>query len=111
MDAGEALLALLLIPGGAAILILLTPQRCPSLIRSIALLAAVAMLADAAYIFAVYDYHNGGLQFDLQYTWIENVATKLAAGCTECDSHTYIRLMHHSIDNIVQRLTPELVKR
>jgi len=44
-------------------------------------------------------------------TWIENVATKLAAGCTECDSHTYIRLMHHSIDNIVQRLTPELVKQ
>ena len=44
-------------------------------------------------------------------TWIENVVAKLAAGCAECDSHTFIGLMHYRIDNIVQRLTPELVKR
>ena len=74
MDAGEALLTLLLIPGGAAILILLTPNSRPGLIRSIALVAALAMLANAIYVFAAYDYHDGGLQFDLQYTWIENVA-------------------------------------
>ena len=74
MDAGEALLTLLLIPSGAAILILLTPNSRPGLIRSIALVAALAMLANAIYVFAAYDYHDGGLQFDLQYTWIENVA-------------------------------------
>ena len=74
MDAGEALLTLLLIPGGAAILILLAPNSRPGLIRSIALVAALAMLANAIYVFAAYDYHDGGLQFDLQYTWIENVA-------------------------------------
>ena len=74
MDPGEALLVLLLIPGGAGILTMLTPQRYPNLIRSISLVAAIAMLTDSIYIFAVYDYAQGGLQFDLQFTWIENVS-------------------------------------
>ena len=74
MDAGEALLVLLLIPGGAGILTMLTPQRYPNVIRSISLVAAIAMLTDSIYIFAVYDYAQGGLQFDLQFTWIENVS-------------------------------------
>ncbi|MEE9277479.1 MAG: NADH-quinone oxidoreductase subunit M [Dehalococcoidia bacterium] len=73
MDAGEALLVLMLITGGAGILIMLTPQRHATVIRMIALVAGLAVLADSTYIFALYDYKEGGLQFDLQYPWIENV--------------------------------------
>jgi len=43
--------------------------------------------------------------------WVKNVATKPAAGRTEYDYHTHIGLIHHSIDTIVQYLTPELAKR
>ena len=74
MDAGAALLLLLLIPGGAALLTLLTPQRYAHVVRVIAVLTGAAVLADSIYIFAAYDYREGGLQFDLQYAWIENVA-------------------------------------
>ena len=74
MDAGEVLLVLLLIPGGAGVLTLLTPQRRPTLIRIISLVAGTAMFAVSIYVFAIYDYASGGLQFDLQYTWIENVS-------------------------------------
>ena len=73
MDAGETLLILLLIPGGAAILTLLTPQRYPNIVRLIAVVTGIAVLADSIYVFAVYDYAEGGFQFDLQYPWIENV--------------------------------------
>ena len=73
MDAGEALLLLLLIPAGAAVAIMLVPQRYPTVIRMIALAAGTAMLANAIYVFAVYDYMDDGFQFDLQYVWIENV--------------------------------------
>ena len=74
MDAGEALLLLLLIPAGAALLIMLTPSRYSNVIRVIALITTTATLVDSIYIFAVYDYKEGGFQFDLQYAWIENVA-------------------------------------
>ena len=30
-------------------------------------------LGISVYVFAMYDYQAGGLQFDLQYPWIENV--------------------------------------
>ena len=73
MDAGETLLILLLIPFGAAILTLFVPNRFPNVIRGIALLAAAVTLGDSIYIFTVYDYAQGGLQFDLQYPWIENI--------------------------------------
>ena len=74
MDAGEVLLALLLIPGGAGLLTLLTPGRHANVVRVIALVASLASLTLATYAFAVYDYKDGGLQFDLQYAWIEHVA-------------------------------------
>ena len=73
MDAGEALLLTLLIPSGAAILTLLVPGRYTNIIRFIAVAAGLAMLVDSIYIFAVYDYADGGLQFDMRYDWIQNV--------------------------------------
>lgn len=74
MDAGEALLLLLLIPAGAALLTIFVPAGRSDLIRWIALAATTATLIDSIWIFAVYDFSEGGFQFDLQYAWIENIA-------------------------------------
>ncbi len=74
MDAGEALLLLLLIPGGAALLMIFVPSRHVTVIRTIALVTTIATLVDSIWIFAVYDFTQGGFQFNLQYPWIENIA-------------------------------------
>ncbi len=74
MDAGEALLLLLLIPGGAALLMIFVPSRHATVIRWIALVTTIATLVDSIWIFAVYDFTQGGFQFNLQYPWIENIA-------------------------------------
>ena len=74
MDAGEALLLLLLIPGGAALLMIFVPSGRHNLIRWIALAATTATLIDSIWVFVVYDFAEGGFQFDLQYPWIENIA-------------------------------------
>ena len=74
MDAGEALLLLLLIPGGAMLLTLFVPSRHVNVVRYIALITTIATLIDSIWIFAVYDFTEGGYQFDLQYPWIENIA-------------------------------------
>ena len=74
MDAGEALLLLLLIPAGAALLMIFVPSRHATMIRWIALVATIATLVDSIWIFAVYDFTQGGFQFNLQYPWIENIA-------------------------------------
>ena len=73
MDAGEALLLLLLIPGAAMLLTILVPSRHANVVRWIALIATTATLIDSIWIFAVYDFAEGGYQFDLQYPWIENI--------------------------------------
>lgn len=74
MDAGEALLLLLLIPGGAMIATLFVPSRHANLVRYIALAATTATLIDSIWIFVVYDFAQGGYQFDLQYPWVEHAA-------------------------------------
>ena len=74
MDAGEALLLLLLIPAGAALLMIFVPSRHVTMIRWIALVATIATLVDSIWVFAVYDFTQGGFQFNLQYPWIENIA-------------------------------------
>ena len=70
---GELLLVLLLVPGGAAVLGLLIPGRYHNAHRAIGVVAGFLTLGVSVYVFALYDYHQGGFQFDLQYTWIENV--------------------------------------
>ena len=74
MDAGEALLLLLLIPAGAALLMIFVPSRHANMIRWIALVTTIATLVDSIWVFAVYDFTQGGFQFNLQYPWIENIA-------------------------------------
>ena len=70
---GELLLVLLLIPGGTAVLGLLVPGRYGNVHRGMSLVGSFMMLGVSVYLFAMYDYGEGGLQFDLQYAWIENV--------------------------------------
>ena len=74
MDHGELPLITLLIPAGAAIAIMLTPQSRSDVIRVIAVLATLATFGASVYIFALYDYQEGGTQFALRYVWLENVA-------------------------------------
>lgn len=64
---------LLLVPGGAAILGILIPGRYANAHRALSVLASFMTLGISVYVFAMYDYQQGGLQFDLQYPWIENV--------------------------------------
>ena len=70
---GELLLVLLLVPGGAAVLGLLVPSRYANAHRYISLVGSFMTLGVSVYLFAMYDYKEGGLQFDLRYPWIENV--------------------------------------
>ncbi|MCY3734281.1 MAG: hypothetical protein OXG42_08365, partial [Chloroflexi bacterium] len=60
MDAGEALLLLLLIPGAAMLLTILVPSRHANVVRWIALITTTATLIDSIWIFAVYDFAQGG---------------------------------------------------
>ena len=70
---GELLLVLLLVPLGTAVLGLLMPGRYVNVHRYISLAGAFMTLGLSVYVFAMYEYHNGGMQFDLQYPWIQNV--------------------------------------
>ena len=72
-DVGALLLVLLLIPGAAGILTMLTPSRHDQVVRVIALVAGVAVFVVSVIVFAAFDYKEGGLQFALRYVWIENV--------------------------------------
>ena len=74
MDAGEALLLTLLIPAGTALALMLIPSRYVNVIRWLAVASMLAVFVDTVYIFALYDYSEGGLQFDLRYVWLENIA-------------------------------------
>jgi NADH-quinone oxidoreductase subunit M len=70
---GELLLVLLVVPGGAAVLGMLIPGRYANAHRALSLVASFMTLGVSVYVFAMYDFHEGGLQFDLRYPWIENV--------------------------------------
>ena len=45
-----------------------------NVIRWLAVASMLAVFVDTVYIFALYDYSEGGLQFDLRYVWLENIA-------------------------------------
>ena len=57
---GELLLVLLLVPGGAAVLGLLIPGRYHNAHRAIGVVAGFLTLGVSVYVFALYDYHQGG---------------------------------------------------
>lgn len=74
LDEGYVLLATIAVPLGAALMLMLIPSRYATVIRSLSLLASAAMFALSVYIFVAYDYEAGGLQMDLRWEWLENIA-------------------------------------
>ena len=56
-------LATILVPLGAALLLVFVPQRYANAVRGIAGLAAVVMFGLSLYIFVAYQAGEGGIQF------------------------------------------------
>ncbi len=72
--AGGVLLALVLVPLGAAIVLMAVPGRFDNVVRGIAVLAALAMFVLALITFIAYNISNGGIQGELRWDWLSNVA-------------------------------------
>ncbi|MHB8574180.1 MAG: complex I subunit 4 family protein [Dehalococcoidia bacterium] len=69
-----ALLALVVVPLGAAVLLLFVPSRFDNVVRTIAVIAALAMFGLSVYIFVAYNISDGGIQGDMRWDWLSNVA-------------------------------------
>jgi len=74
MDSGWLLFAEIAVPITAALIIMAIPSVYKQQVRWVATAAAFTMFALSIIIFAVYNYEDGGLQFDLRLAWLENVA-------------------------------------
>ena len=53
--------------------ILATPRERVQIIRLIALATALAAVAFSVYVFVIYDFGDGGYQFEQQWTWVESL--------------------------------------
>lgn len=73
MNNGYLLLATILVPLVAAAILLAVPSREANVVRVIAVLAGLIMLAISIYIFIAYNTSAGGFQMDLRWPWIENL--------------------------------------
>ncbi len=68
------LLALLAIPMGCAAIFVLIPSHYPQLVRYVALVGALAMFVLSAFAFFAYQFEGAnGLDYELQWTWLENI--------------------------------------
>jgi len=74
MDSGWLLFANITVPIAAALVIMAIPSAYKQQVRWVATAAAFTMFVLSILIFAFYNYEEGGLQFDLRLTWLENVA-------------------------------------
>ena len=74
MDSGWLLFAEIAVPITAALIIMAIPSVYKQQVRWVATAAAFTMFVLSVIIFAVYNYKEGGLQFDLRLHWLENVA-------------------------------------
>jgi NADH-quinone oxidoreductase subunit M len=74
MDSGWLLFATIAVPLTAALTIMAIPSTHKQQVRWVATAAAFTMFVLSVVIFAVYNYKEGGLQFDLRLCWLENVA-------------------------------------
>jgi NADH-quinone oxidoreductase subunit M len=74
MDSGWLLFANITVPIAAALIIMAIPSAYKQQVRWVATAAAFTMFVLSILIFAIYNYEEGGLQFDLRLTWLENVA-------------------------------------
>lgn len=73
MDLGYLLLATILVPLIAALILLFVPSSLPNAVRVISVASGLIMLALSIYIFVAYQVSSGGYQMDLRWTWIQNV--------------------------------------
>src|SRR5947209_4962965 len=69
-----ALLALVAVPLGTAVLLLAVPGRLPNVVRGLSVLSALVMFGLAVYVFVAYNISDGGIQGDLRWDWLSNVA-------------------------------------
>lgn len=74
------LLATIVLPLAAAIILLVVPSRYPNIVRIISVAAGLAMLGLSIWIFIAYSVSAGGFQMDLRWTWIQNVGFLKANG-------------------------------
>jgi NADH-quinone oxidoreductase subunit M len=74
MDSGWLLFANITVPIAAALIIMAIPSTYKQQVRWVATAAAFTMFVLSIIIFAVYNYEEGGLQFDMRLSWLENVA-------------------------------------
>jgi NADH-quinone oxidoreductase subunit M len=74
LDQGYLLLATILVPLIAALILMLVPSSAPVAVRAISVAAGLIMLALSIWIFVAYNISDGGFQMDMRWTWIENVA-------------------------------------
>jgi NADH-quinone oxidoreductase subunit M len=79
---------------GAALLLILVPQRRPNLVRANAVVAGLAVFVISAGIFAFYDWEDGGLQFQQRFDWLENIGILGEDGIT----------LHFAVDGIAAPL-------
>jgi NADH-quinone oxidoreductase subunit M len=74
MDSGWLLFATIAVPLTTALTIMAIPSTYKQQVRWVATAAGFTMFVLSVIIFAVYNYEEGGLQFDLRLRWLENVA-------------------------------------
>ncbi|MEO7666968.1 MAG: NADH-quinone oxidoreductase subunit M, partial [Dehalococcoidia bacterium] len=68
------LLSLLVIPLACALIFMLIPSHYPQLTRYVAFLGGAAMFVLSAVVFFAYEIEGGpGLQYQLQWAWLENI--------------------------------------
>ena len=73
MDSGWLLFATIAVPLATCLVLMAIPSHYKEHIRWVAATAGFIMFALSVVIFAVYNYEEGGLQFDLRLHWLENV--------------------------------------
>src|SRR4051812_42281497 len=69
-----AFLALIVVPLAASLILLAVPSRMPNVVRTVAVLAALAMFGLSVYVFVAYKISDGGIQGDMRWDWLSNVA-------------------------------------
>jgi NADH-quinone oxidoreductase subunit M len=74
LDQGYLLLAVILVPLIAAIVLLIVPSSSPNAIRIISVSAGLIMLALSIVIFVLFQTGAEQFQMQLRWTWIENVS-------------------------------------
>src|SRR5437588_9862338 len=69
-----ALLALVAVPLVTSAVLIAVPGRLADAVRVIAVVSALVLFGLAVYVFVAYNISDGGIQGDLRWDWLSNVA-------------------------------------